>query len=191
MYKFPLRRNFSAEDLGLLSQMRPEEVRVFTQDLHRCETPHRKRIEYAINDVELKIVYEIIGALCGYQQRQKQVLVNYDPRDEVNELVRDMLLRLRKPLEPNEVVCSAEDCEDFHDYRRVPDVMGIISDAVILLRQKVQNDFWKKIIEVGAREKIRNLHTDEGEQRDSQMSISLANHVFQATAANLKNSARD
>lgn len=171
--------------------MQPGEVKALTKGLHHCPTPHRKKIEYAISDVESNIRNQVKTAMGPLRMEMKLIPIDFDPRDSVSDLVNTMLERLRVSLPKGEVIFSTEDCRDFHDYKRVPGVMGIISDAVILLRQKVQNDFWKKKIEVSAREEIRNLHTDEGEQRDSQMSIYLANHVFQATEANLKTSMKD
>jgi len=167
--------------------MQPAEARALTKGLHHLRAPNRRKPEYAIADVEQEIRNQIVSAMRPMRMEMKMELIGCsDPRNDLSDTVRNMLDNLRLQLSPPEIVCSTEDLHDFHDYKRVPDVMGIISDAVTLLRQKVQNDFWKKKIEVTAREEIRNLHTGEREQRDSQMSIYLANHVFYATEANMK-----
>ena len=186
MLKFPLRRGFSAGDLHSLSQMRPEEVQALTQGLHRLRTPNRRKVEYAIADIELAIRNQIVAAMRPLRMEMKLEFSGCsDPRNDMSEPVRNLLENLRLQLPTQEIVCSTGDCHDFHDYKHVPDVMGIVYDTILLLRQEVTQNFWKAGIKDMATRAISDLYTEE-EYRDRSMSITFARHAFHAAEVGLQ-----
>lgn len=156
-----------------------------TKGLHHLPTPKRRKHEYAIRDVELDIRNQIVTAVRPLRMEMPLELFGCsDPRNDMSERVRSMLENLRLELPIQEIVCSTGDCHDFHDYKYVPNVMGIVYDAILLLRQEVSRDFWKTGIKDLARAAIHDLHTEE-EYRDCSMSLDFANHVFYADEMNM------
>jgi hypothetical protein len=164
--------------------MQPEEARALTQGLHRLRTPNRRKPEYAIADVEQQIRDQIVTAMRPLRMEMSLELTGCsDPRNDLSDVVRNMLDNLRLQLPPQEIICSTDDCYDFHNYKYVPEIMGIVYDAILLLRQKVSHDFKRIDIKDLAKNAIRDLHTEE-EGRDCSMSIAFANRVFHAAEVN-------